>query len=196
MSELEETSNDRDFDPDTNAWFVPLGTPSNSQTPEFERQPHSKFEQLHRFSLLINSPDVEVSTRSLPPYSSSSNQRQYSRCPIPEERTNGVLTLNGKSFNCRLAEMSIGGFGVVIQGKSKFETGVVGQFRAPGLNYVVSVTRHEGRPGGVYVGLKQLREIVNHDHGLGTTSSIVRYGIAGLSGAFVVMIAYYFMNGR
>jgi hypothetical protein len=91
--------------------------------------------------------------------------------------------------------MSIGGFGVVVEGYPKFAHGAMGNLRAPGLNYIVSVTRQEGRPDGLYVGLKQVREILDHKRQPGEAPPIVSYCIAAFSGAMIAMIAYFMMYG-
>ena len=151
--------------------------------------------KLHELSLVLHQPDIENSASAVPRYTAESNQRQYSRCAVAEERTNAVLSMNGRQFNCRVVELSIGGFGVVIPGQPKFDSGTVGKLRAPGLNYIVRVSRQERREGGTYIGLSQLEEVVDHNQSPGHTSTTVGYLIAGLAGAFVAVTVYCFMAG-
>jgi hypothetical protein len=194
MSQID--NEDGGIDSTANAWYVPIDLTAISPANTPEPPSLSRVEQLHKLSLQLHQPDDDAFSVSATRPSSESNQRQFTRCSIVEDRASGVLTLNSRSFNCRLVELSIGGFGVVIAGQPSFKSGTVGTLRAPGLHYVVSVTRQEGRPGGAYIGLKQLEEIVDSQHPMDKTSPAVRYLIAGLSGALIAISAYYFMNGN
>ncbi len=125
------------------------------------------------------------------------NQRQFSRCPILEEHTTAALNLNGRWIECRLVELSIGGFGVIVPGQMQLKTGTVGSLRAPGFNYVVSVTRLESRPDGIFIGLKQLEEVLDQKQfRTGETSPLVSSLVAGIAGILIAAVSYYFITGK
>ena len=187
---------DYEFDPTANSWYDPLDQTAVSSVETPLPSNRSRAEQLHKLSLMLHQPEEDSNCEPVTRNSQENNHRQFSRCPIAEERTTGILSLNSRSFNCRLVEMSIGGFGVVVAGNPKVTQGAVGSLRAPGLNYVVSVTRQEGRPGGVYIGLKQLEEIIDARHPTGEASPIVGYLIACFSGVLIATASYYFMYGN
>ena len=186
-----------DFDPTANAWYRPVDPTATSPIEPQTNEVESRLDQIHQLSLMLHQPD-ELLEASLPFRTpTETNHRQYSRCPIAEERTTGILTMNGRSFDCRLVEMSIGGFGVVLLGRPALIPGTVGSFLAPGLNYVVSVTRVEGRPGGAYVGLKQIEEVIDSNGVLEPQhSTALGYVVAGISGALIAFLAFSFMNSN
>jgi|GEM_PF-3299379 len=125
------------------------------------------------------------------------NQRQFARCAFSTAQSTGTLTINHRRFDCRLVEMSIGGFGVVVDGFMKMAPGTIGNLRAPGLNYIVSVTRQEPRLDGMFVGLRQLEEVVDaRKYGFSRSLPAVNYLMAGLAGALIAVASIYFMNGN
>lgn len=129
-------------------------------------------------------------------YSRRSDQRQYSRCAISEERTSGILTLNGRSYDCLLVEMSIGGFGVIVPGVPRLICGSEGRLRAPGLDYIVRMTRQEIRSGGTYIGLRQIEEILDSNpYYPNSHPPIVNYLIAAVAGGLIATFMYYFKMG-
>jgi len=188
----------RDFDPAANAWYVPIDRTAISSDEVAPASEPSRMEQLHKISLMLHQPEDPVEVSSVGqawPATTENNLRQFARCAISEGQSTCLLTLKGRRYKCRLVEMSIGGFGVEVDGHPKFALGTTGNLRAPGLNYSVSVTRQEERPGGLYVGLKQVCEILDHKRQPGEAPPIVSYCIAAFSGAMIAMIAYFMMYG-
>lgn len=136
-------------------------------------------------------------TEDIISHSIMANQRQFARCAFSTAQSTGTLSINHRRFNCRVIEMSIGGFGVVVDGFMKMAPGTIGSLRAPGLNFIVSVTRQEPRQDGMFVGLRQLEEVVEpHQYGFGKTLPAINYVMAGLAGALVAVASIYFMNGH
>lgn len=154
----------------------------------------SRTDHLEELLLSLHEPVSAVKTSRY--QSAEANQRKYSRCPIPEEQTSAVLTLNGRSFDCQLVELSIGGFGVVVPGKPRLARGAEGRLRAPGLNYIVGMTRQEDRAGGTFVGLRQIEEILDNDlYYSNTHPPLIGYLIAAVAGAIIATLMYYFKIG-
>jgi hypothetical protein len=145
--------------------------------------------------LLLSLHDPGVTPESVIRRSVESNQRQFARCAIQEQRAGGILTVNRRSYDCRLVEMSIGGFGIIVPGIPKLPIGVDGQLRAPGMNYIVRITRQELRPGCTFVGLRKIEEIVDPEPQLDTSPSIFGYLIAGAAGALIATLMYYYRVG-
>lgn len=155
----------------------------------------SRTEQLEELLLSLHDPEAHARS-TVSRGSSESNQRQFARCPIPEEQTSAVLSANGRSYHCQLVELSIGGFGVLIPGSPKLYPGIEGRLRAPGLNYIVGVTRQEARPGGTFVGLRQIEELLGtNPYQPNANPSFVGYLLAGIAGAMVATLMYYFQIG-
>ena len=182
------------IDPTANSFF-PLETVVCDRDDKSSPSVSSRTEMRHERSSVLQRPDETSSGVGGFRQSSGANLRQFSRCPISEDRTSAVLCMNGRRFDCRLVELSIGGFGVVVVGQPNFPTGTVGNLRAPGLNYVVSVSRKETRPGGMYIGLRQIEEIIEAQCLPGDASSIVGYLIAGVAGMIIASASYFFMYG-
>jgi hypothetical protein len=177
-------------------WYIPMEKVVTTRIETPQEVIASRMNQLHQLSLMLHCPDETPLIEEPTPKSIESNNRQFARCAIVEDRTTGILFMNGRSFDCRLVEISIGGFGVVIAGQPKFFPGTIGSLRAPGLNYIVSVTRQEVRDGGAFVGLKQLEEILDRKQRLpGQPSPVLGYLIAGLSGALIATLMYFFKFG-
>ena len=186
-----------DFDPTSNAWYTPIDPTALSQAPPRRSDVVSRMDQIHQLSLLLVEQEDWKNSDGPVQKPFEPKNRQFSRCPIVEDRTTGTLTVNGRTFDCRLVEMSIGGFGVVVSGKPAITTGAEGHLRAPGLNYVVSVTRLEGRPGSVYVGLKKLEEIAEPPLSFRRHHSAAwGYIVAAFSGAMIALFSYYIMTGK
>jgi hypothetical protein len=158
------------------------------------RNGHSYAEQLEELLLSLHDPDVKPASaiRS----SVERNQRQFARCAIQEQRSAGILTVNGRSYDCQLVEMSIGGFGIVVPGIPKLPIGADGRLRAPGMNYIVRITRQEMRPGCTFIGLRQIEEIVDPDPRLyDSNPSVVGYLLAAVAGALIATLMYYYKIG-
>lgn len=187
---------DFDFDPAVTAWFVPPNRSTYAPVETAVQDSKSRSRQLHELSLMLHQPDE---TDAEPQWQKplENNQRQYARCPIPQESVTARLNMNGRKFVCQLVELSIGGFGVVVGGQPNLTAGAIGLLSAPGLNYIVSVSRQEERPDGVYVGLKQIEEVLD-DHPLTRAGSASPWGyaIAAFSGAMIATVAYFFMRGQ
>jgi hypothetical protein len=149
----------------------------------------SRTQQLEELLLSLNVQKYPTTS-----FSRQNEQRQFSRCPMIADGTSAILTLNGRSYDCQLVEMSIGGFGVVIPGLPKLTRGSEGRLRAPGLNYVVSMSRQEIRPGGTYVGLRQIEEILDNPPYI-PHPPIVNYLIAAVAGGLIATLMYYFRVG-
>lgn len=190
-----DTEPDRSFDPTANAWHVPFDRTAYSADETVPAGGPSRMEQLNKISLMLCRQDDDEGGETRTRFPIENNQRQFARCAVAEDRTTGVLSMNGRSFNCRLVEMSIGGFGVIVEGRTQFTEGATGKLHAPGMSYIVSVTRQEGRPDGVYVGLKQVSEIVDRKQGFRETSPLLSYCIAAFSGGMIVIISYFMMYG-
>ena len=155
----------------------------------------TRLKDLHQLSLMLHRPDE--ADFSQPSYRKSYNdaeQRQFMRCRLTGGQTQGVFSIGGKRFPCRLIEMSIGGFGILIAGSSQFVSGAVGSLRVPNLSYVVSVTRCEPRDGICFVGLKQVEEVLDHNLRLpGEPSPNTSYFISVVSGILIAVVCYLLM---
>lgn len=146
--------------------------------------------------LLLSMQGAETAAASVVRRSVETNQRAFARCAILEQRASGILTVKGRSYDCQLVEMSIGGFGIIVPGIPKLPIGEDGKLRAPGLNYIVKITRQEIRPGCTFVGLRQVEEIVDRDPHLPNASPpVVGYVIAAVAGAMIATLMYYCKNG-
>ena len=186
---------EQNFDP-TSSSFLTSETRPACLVEESLSSTAKREELLHELSLVLHQPDETANAQPGFRQSTGSNLRQFSRCPIEEDRTSAILSIHGRRFDCRLVEMSIGGFGVVVTGQPKFVNGAVGYLRAPSLNYVVSVTRIESRPGGTYIGLKQVEEIVEPRRLAGDASPIIGYLVAAFAGMLIATAAYVFMSAK
>jgi hypothetical protein len=87
------------------------------------------------------------------------NKRQYARCPLPQEKSAGVLVIGSRSIPCQVQEVSLSGFGVLVPSQLP-EGDKLGQLKVGELTYVVRVTRQEVKRAGVLVALEQVEEIV------------------------------------
>lgn len=127
---------------------------------------------------------------------SEEKHRQFARCPIARPQMMGTLNVNGARYHCCLTEMSIGGFGVIVAGHRKFTPGTIGSLRTADMNYVVRISRLEERPEGIYVGLKQLEEVLDRQIRLpGEPSGLMGYLLAAVSGGLVALLTYFIMHG-
>ena len=190
------TEHDLEFDPAVKSWFVPNGQSTSGAVESSPQNSQIRSKQIHALSLMLHQPDDSGDEipwkRPVEP-----NQRQFARCQIPQERATAKLIMNGRKFACQLVELSIGGFGVVVSGNPTLSLGAIGQLYAPGLNFIVSVSRHEERADGVYVGLKQLEEVLDdHPFGHSTGPTAMGYAIAAVAGALIATLAYFFMRGH
>ncbi|WP_010582498.1 PilZ domain-containing protein [Schlesneria paludicola] len=187
---------DFEFDPAVTAWFVPPGRSTYAPIEVPVQSPKSRSRQLHELSLMLHQPD-EPDTEPQLQKPLETNQRQYARCPLPQESVTARLNLNGRKLVCQLVELSIGGFGVVVQGKPNLSAGAIGLLSAPGMNFIVSVSRQEERSDGVYIGLKQIEEVLDdHPFSRAGRASPLGYAIAAFSGAMIATVAYFFMRGQ
>lgn len=158
---------------------------------------HKSFEQ-HRLQNLLmlyrptEADGVEPESRR----AAEDNQRQFSRCRISHQQMMGTLNVNGARYHCCLTEMSIGGFGVIVAGHRRFITGTICSLRTADMNYVVRISRLEERPDGIYIGLKQLEEVLDRQVRLpGEPSTAMGYLLAALSGGLVALLAYFISTG-
>jgi hypothetical protein len=90
----------------------------------------------------------------------SSNQRQYFRCPLAHEDSSAVLVFRWRSIQCRLIEMSIGGFAVLAPASCRLPVESLIHLKVRGLEYIVRLTRQETRDDGTLLGLEQVEEVV------------------------------------
>ena len=90
----------------------------------------------------------------------SENLRQFWRCPLTGDDSSTVLVVNGRSIPGKLVEMSIGGFGVVTRQALKVGDDDHVHLKTRGLDYIVRVTYQKPGDDGVFVGLKQVEEIL------------------------------------
>ena len=90
----------------------------------------------------------------------SANQRQFSRCPLSDDHSSTALVVNGRSIICKLVEMSIGGFGVITRQAVRVGDKDRVHFKTRGLDYIVRVTYQKSCDEGVFIGLKQIEEIL------------------------------------
>ena len=119
------------------------------------------------------------------------NNRQFSRVPMTSKQNFGTLVVNRRTYQCRLVEISIGGFGILVVDPADFRNGTTGSLRVNGLNYIVSVSRVEKRSEGSFVGLKQIEEVLDHRHGLpGQPRASITWMLAGLSIALIGVLVW------
>lgn len=90
----------------------------------------------------------------------SENQRQFSRCSFSGADSVAVLVVNGRSIPGKLVEMSIGGFCLFTHQTIRVGSNDSVRLKARGLDYIVRVTYQKPNDGGVFVGLKQVEEIL------------------------------------
>ena len=90
----------------------------------------------------------------------SENQRQFSRCPVDGDDSSAVLVVNRRPIDCRLVEMSIGGFGVITPRQLRVGRNELACLKARGLEYIVRITHQKRCDDGVFVGLKQVEEVL------------------------------------
>jgi hypothetical protein len=90
----------------------------------------------------------------------SANQRQFSRCQLSEDNSSSKLVINGRSITCKLVEISIGGFGVITRKIVRVSDGDRVHLKTRGLDYIVSVSYQKLCDEGVFLGLKQVEEIL------------------------------------
>ncbi len=90
----------------------------------------------------------------------SENQRQFWRCQLSGDDSSTVLVVNGRSIPGKLVEMSIGGFGVIARQAVKAGDDDRVHLKTRGLDYIVRVTYQKPCDEGVFIGLKQIEEIV------------------------------------
>ena len=122
-----------------------------------------------------------------------SNGRQFARCPIDAQQMPAILNVKRRRFDCRIVEMSIGGFGVILQRDLTLPSGTIGSLQAPGLNYIVNVTHQESRPEGTYIGLKQIEEVLDDQHFPGQPSPMVGYVVSSIAIGAIVAFSYLLM---
>lgn len=174
--------------------FIPETATEDNPVSYPIRSARSRTEQLEELLLSFHQPETSVDT--VIPRSVEPNNRQFARCPILAQRTSAILTVKGRSYDCQLIELSIGGFGVIVPGLPKLAIGADGKLRAPGLNYVVNITRQEIRQGGTFIGLRQVEEIVDNDLFLPNGySPVVGYLIAAVAGALIATLMYCYKIG-
>jgi len=90
----------------------------------------------------------------------SDNNRQFARCPVPDDPMS-VLVVNGREIRCKLTEMSIGGFGIIVTRKLKIPQNSLAVLKTRGLDYIVQITHQKPTDNGaVVVGLKRVEEVV------------------------------------
>lgn len=120
------------------------------------------------------------------------NDRQYHRCPISDDQPPAVLQIDRRKVNCRLTEVSLGGFAVLAPSQLEDIRDPVGQLDVQGLAYIVRVTRQETRRDGVMVALEKVEEILPS-----TVSVAGRFatGFAWIAAISIVMAAVYYLAG-
>lgn len=175
-------------------WYRPSST-GGGRAESAPVDANSRMKQIHQISLMLHRPDE--SDFSQPTYRKTyneSDQRQFMRCKLTGEQTHGVFNIGGKRFPCRLIEMSIGGFGILIAGSPRFAPGAIGSLRAPNLSYVVSISRLEPGDGSCFVGLKQVEEVLDHSLRLpGEPTANAGYLISIVSGLMIAVLSYVLM---
>ena len=187
----------RGFEPSVDLSTLPVDSPVNNRASNPFPKVASRTEQLHELSLQLHRPEADPRANEVRWQPTENNQRQYSRCSLSAEGTMAILGVNGRRHHCRVVELSIGGFGVVVQGRVELNSGTVCSLRAPGFNYIVSVTRLQTRSDGLFVGLKQLEEVLDHEQHLpGDPSPTLGYAIAGIAGTLIAVACYFFMNAK
>lgn len=99
------------------------------------------------------------------------NHRQYSRCPLPSDQLKAELILGRLQIPCRMTEISVGGFAVIVGEPLPFPalSDRLCRLKFEGLEYIVRVAREECRDDGVVVALEQIEEIVPDNPGERTT---------------------------
>lgn len=93
----------------------------------------------------------------------SVKQREFTRLRFEDEVTSSErssLIVRGKMIACRLTEMSLGGFGVIAAQPIPVGNDVPIRLRTRGLEYIVHVTHQKPCDTGVFVGLKQIEEVL------------------------------------
>lgn len=89
----------------------------------------------------------------------SENQREFTRWPLTGDSST-VLVVNGRSTPGKLVEMSLGGFGVITHQTVRVGNDDHVHLKTRGLDYIVRVTYQKPGDDGVFVGLKQVEEIL------------------------------------
>ena len=90
----------------------------------------------------------------------SANHRKYWRCPLSDDPSPTVLVVNRRSITCKLVEMSIGGFGVITGKTVRVGDNDRVRLKTRGLDYIVRVSYQKPCDEGVFLGLKQVEEIL------------------------------------
>jgi len=93
----------------------------------------------------------------------SVKQREFIRWPIAGEITpadSTTLVVRGRTLACQLTEMSLGGFGVIAAQPIPVGNDDPILLKTRGLDYIVLVTYQKPCDEGMFVGLKQIEEVL------------------------------------
>lgn len=185
MSESDRR-HEREFNNEKPDWYQPANSEGISRDVVVAQT------QLHELALALHRPkDSDFSQPGYRKTHDGANRRQFMRCKLTGEQTQGSLFVNGKCFACRLMEMSIGGFGILVAGNPEFAAGTSASLRAPNLSYVVQIARVENREGSCFLGLKQIEEVLDHSQRLpGEPVVEPGYTLAIVSGLLISVLAY------
>jgi len=121
------------------------------------------------------------------------NDRQYHRCPILDDQSSAVLLIDRKKVNCRLSEVSLGGFAIVAQSSLMDIQDPVGRLNAQGLAYIVRITRQEVRGDEVMVALEKVEEIPPNAVSFAGRCAT---GFAWIAAISIVVAAVYYLAGE
>lgn len=187
----------RGFEPPVIKPFLWLGSTSDLPCDDPSLKAAAHLRQLDELMLSLEQANRAELAKDQQPAAKKSRPRQYTRLRVSRIDSTAQLHILGRNYDCRLVEMSIGGFGVFLPRLLSIHPGTLGQLCAPGMNYVVSVTRIEAKDGGVFIGLKQIEEVIaDKPFQLYQRTPLASYAIAGIAGILTAVIAYYFMYGH
>lgn len=101
--------------------------------------------------------------------------------------------MDRRKVNCRLIEVSLGGFAIVAADRIENIRNPVGRLNVQGLAYVVRVTRQEARGDGVMVALEKVEEILPSTVSVGGRCAT---GFAWIAAISIVVAAVYYLAGE
>lgn len=121
------------------------------------------------------------------------NDRQYHRCPISADHPHAVLLVDRRKLDCRLIEVSLGGFAIVASERIDNIQDPIGRLDAQGLSYIVRISRQEDRGDGVMVALEKVEELLPSTVSM---SGRCATGFAWIAAISIVLAAVYYLAGE
>ena len=133
----------RGFEPTTVMPFRPLGKQSDLSCDDPAIRVAAQSQHLDDLMRLMNLPESKEPRADRVSIPLRAKPRQYTRLPVSTMDSIAEFRVLGRRYDCRLQEMSIGGFGIYLPRLLSVHPGTLAHLYAPGLNYVVSVSRIE-----------------------------------------------------